>query len=405
MGTITRNISSDTTMDITAMPVHFEHMDPPPDPEYIAAVTINGNDLTGSGFDIQSGTIASVVFETENFKHSEFTGGKVESPNKYITSVTTLMGDVAVGYSEAEPLPFRIPYGENVTAIINTAPFEKSHVIGTGAVPTGKMLIGLTLDGIDMLSDSVADLPYGNTIELVPTFADIPVVSATFGTGLDSEKAYTSVHLEVTHSDGSKESVTGGYTFRNGDVVNIVGTEYQEPGPVYDNPTITVPAIGSTVKITSVNIDGQPNTTPGAVLKLPESAHVDIVTQVIAPPKIEVPTFVPPMESVDVKLTGASGEITRLTPGTYMLDGSGQTVSIDQTKYNPSPTYVNLPTIPAGDMVTDYTLAGASQGQAAALEPGETYDLETTTAEYAIEVNVNYTNTTVPNVNPGEGGG
>lgn len=383
--------------------------------KYIKSVKITNDDgynipliVPGAPAQVQlgAGDSGSVTAELEPFARSVVNGAILNSPGKYITAVTISTSDVSYIIAKTSgypPDPAYIPYGDTASIIIDSKEFEKTHVAGAGATPPGKMITGITLDGVDMLSESVADLAYGDTTEIVPTYSDIPTVSATFSTSLDTEKAYTSVHLVVTHSDGTSESVTGDYTFQNGDQVSIVGTEYVAPGPTYDNPTITVPQIGSTVKITAINVDGQPNTTPGAVVKLPESSHVDVVTQVIAPPKIVVPVFDPPMSHVGVKLTGQTGEITNLNPGTYMLDGSGQTISMTQEEYVPAPVYVDLPTIPAGDMVTDFTLAGSSQGQSAALEPGETYGLEITTEEYAVEVNVNYTNTTVPDVNPAGG--
>lgn len=298
-----------------------------------------------------------------------------------------------------------IPAGAEITAVATYAPFGGSFINGAGPIPAGKMVSSLKLAGVEMFSNDTLEIEYMGDVTVEATFVDIPTIQATFETKLDSDKAYTSVHLVVTHSDGTSEAITGGYQFQNGDIVNIAGTEYTAPGPTYDSPSVTVPIIGSTVKVVSVNVDGQPNTQPGTVVRLPEGSHVDIQVQPIVSPKIKVPTFDFPMGDLEVSVVGSSGEITKLSQGqTYMLDGSGQTVEMDSQRYSPTPAYVQLPQIPPGEMVTDYSLAGATQGQSAALEPGDTYELETVTEEYAVEVNVNYVNTTVPNVNPAKEG-
>lgn len=112
-------------------------------------------------------------------------------------------------------------------------------------------------------------------------------------------------------------------------------------------------------------------------------------------------TLTMPALAAPVKITGIKVNGTVISAGTTVTIPDGATVEVVTEPYTAPDATVTLPTIGAGKVVTDFSLAGATQGQTATLSPGSTTAMNITAEDASVSVTVDYTGTTEPTVSPG----
>lgn len=341
MATKQLTILNEQNIDISGLPATVTGVTPSETGSYPTAISLNSTTIYGPS--VATATLDAGETYTPAVQYQEFSSTKVYPSNptiptgKYITDAKIDETSILKSVQGAT-----IPYNTDGVVHVETEDFLDSSILPV-TVPAGHYVESVTINGDNILDNQTAQIPYGASVTPTVTTKPIPSVSATFESTLDNTKPYTDVHFVVTHSNGTSESVTGDYTFQDGDVVSLAGTEYETSGPTYDSPTLTVPPIGTPVIIQKVNVNGAPNVTTGAVVPITEGAHVDIVTEA----------------------------------------------------YEAKPVSVTIPKIPVGEVVTNITLDNGGQGTTVELAEGN-YEIDINTVEFAIDIDVEYTDTTEP---------
>lgn len=313
---------------------------------YINSLLLDNN-VFPSEVNISAGSSHTLSANKSPFQSSSIQGkGATLEENQYIKGLVYNNQDLLTGQN------WTIPYGAAVDpqAVIET--IEPTTVYGQ-VVPEGKYVKSFTWSGTNLFpatGDSPPSwtIPAESTIEPTVVIEDLPIpTTVTFdNTKLDSSKPYTNVYAVVTHSDGTSEALTNGYTFQDGDVISLAGTVYETPAPTFQAPKITAPSFAQDKAVTALMVNGEPYQTAGQQITLPEASLVTFMEKQIPP------------------------------------------------------ATVSLPVLPPGMAVTDYSLAGATQGQTAEIQAGSSQTLATLITPFEVTVNLDYTNTTVPVVQP-----